>query len=99
MTAAKRDELIIDMHGKVAQMYGVLYEDGLVAKIERHEEVLREGHLTCPIRAEVGAVDKKIEDHLEAEKTRKYQVPAWVVIVIGVVALVAPFVERALWKK
>jgi len=89
MTDDKRDELIIDMHGKVTQMYGVLYENGLVAKVERHEETLRNGYLTCPVGDQIRA-------HLQDHKDRRYSVPVWVVVLIGVVGLLAPLAYHAL---
>jgi hypothetical protein len=84
VTDDKRDELIIDMHGKVTQMYGVLYENGLVAKVEDMDRRIRDGYQTCPIAKEIAA-------HLDEHKNRKYSVPVWVVVIMGVAGLGIPF--------
>ena len=89
MTDEQRDGLLLDMHGKVEQMHGVLYLNGLVSKVERHEDMIREGHLTCPI-------GKNIADHLNDHRERRYSVPVWVVVLIGLVGLAAPLVYHAL---
>ena len=91
MTDDQRDQLLIDMHGKVTKMHGVLYENGLVKKVEEHETKLRDGYLTCPIGA-------KLNDHLQEHKDKKYNVPAAYLVVVGLVSMAAPFVERLIFK-
>lgn len=88
MTDEQRDALLMDMHGKVEQMHGVLYLNGLVSKVERHETQLREGHLTCP-------VNEKMDSHLQDHRDRRYSVPVWIVILIGILGLAAPFLYKA----
>ena len=91
MTDDKRDEMIIDMHGKVTQMYGVLYENGYIAKVEDMDRRIREGYLTCPVGKEIAA-------HLEVHKDRKYSVPVWVVVALAALTLAWPPIERAIFK-
>ena len=89
MTDDQRDEMLVDMHGKVTLMYGVLFDNGLIAKVEKHEEAIKNGHLTCPI-------GKEITDHIKTGENKKYLVPVWVVILMGALALIAPFAERVI---
>jgi hypothetical protein len=91
MTDEQRDGLLLNIYGKVEQMHGVLYLNGLVAKIGRHEEIIREGHLTCPIGSEIAR-------HLNDHKNRKYNVPVWVVVLVGMIGVASPFVERLVFK-
>ena len=113
MDDSKRDEMLIDMHAKLSQVHDRIYKNGLLSKVERHEEILRDGHLTCPIRELTERAVADIDVHVSSEQAaksdrakenravregRRYAVPLWLFLVLALAALGAPFVERVLFK-